>query len=189
MGLCAHGLMNDTSLQLQEFDNLPEGCRPTHHVTQAKSWTATILDYLQRFNPFALSLMSMGQDSTVEGIKYNFTHHSKNMEQTPLSSQELALVHSTLNCNDNTEFFATVIPKQESQGNKLWNSSVHYHNSGFWETYPLLFLDGQIGWGHLPPDGTSKFAKVDLEKGNLFMNTQDICCCTVLLFHIARHGF
>ena len=178
--------INDTSLQLQEFDNLPEGRRPTRHVTQAKSWTATISDYLQRFNPFALSLMSMGQDSTVEGIKYNFTHRSKHMEQTRLSSEELALVHSTLKRNDNTEFFATVIPKRESQGNKLWKS-VHFH-SGFWETlaYPLLFLDGQIGWGHLP-DGTSNFAKVDSEKGiTLHEYTRYLLLHSSIISHAGR---
>ena len=178
--------INDTSLQLQEFDNLPEGRRPTRHVTQAKSWTATISDYLQRFNPFALSLMSMGQDSTVEGIKYNFTHRSKHMEQTRLSSEELALVHSTLKRNDNTEFFATVIPKREFQGNKL-SKSVHYH-SGFWETlaYPLLFLDGQIGWGHLP-DGTSNFAKVDLEKGiTLHEYTRYLLLHSPIISHAGR---
>ena len=178
--------INDTSLQLQEFDNLPEGRHPTRHVTQAKSWTATISDYLQRFNPFALSLMSMGQDSTVEGIKYSFTHRSKHIEQTRLSSEELALVHSTLNRNDNTEFFATVIPKRESQGNKLLNS-VHYH-SGFWETlaYPLLFLDGRIGWGHLP-DGTSNFAKVDSEKGiTLHEYTRYLLLYSPIISHAGR---
>lgn len=181
-----HAWINDTSLQLQEFDNLPEEHRPTRHITQAKLWTATISDYLQRINPFALSLMSMGQDSAIEAIEFNFTHRSKHMEQKRLSSEELALVHNTMHRNDNTELFATVIPKRKSEAYGLSNR-IHYQ-SGIWETlaYPLFFVDGQIGWGHLP-DGTSIFTKLHTKNGiTLHEYTKYLLLHSPIISHAGR---
>lgn len=155
--------INDTSLQQQEIE-LAKIDYPNAHVAQAKAWTETISNYLQRFNPFAKSLISMGKDSSVAAVKFNFTHHSKHMEQKRLSSEELALIYSTNHPNDNFDLFATIVPKHGSNMHAL-STQIHYQ-SPLWEplAYPLLFPDGQMGWGHTL-NGTSVFLKSDNDKG------------------------
>ena len=155
--------INDTSLQQQEMDKADID-HPSPHVLDAKEWTVTISKYLQRHNPFAEALMSMGQDASVEAVKFNFTHQSQHMEQERLSSQELALLYSTLHPNDPAELYAMVIPKHgsvlHSVSTKVYRQSTFYEPLG----YPLLFLDGQIGWGH-QLDNTSVFPKLGSKNG------------------------
>ena len=86
---------------------------PNPHVAQAKAWTETISNYLQRFNPFAKSvlLMSMGKVSSLVAVKFNFTHCSKQIEQKRLISEELALIlYSTNHPNYNFNLFASIVP-------------------------------------------------------------------------------
>jgi hypothetical protein len=54
---------------------------PSPHVLVAKEWMSMISKYLQDHNPFAKALMSMGQDPSVEAVKFNFTFQTQHLEQ------------------------------------------------------------------------------------------------------------
>jgi hypothetical protein len=84
--------INDTSLQQQEVDK-EQIDHPSPHVLEAKEWISSISKYLQDHNPLARALMSMGEDPSVNAVKFMFTFQSQHMEQERLNCQELALVY------------------------------------------------------------------------------------------------
>ena len=150
--------INDTLLQQQEVDKENIN-HPSRHVSEAKEWISAISKYLQERNPFARALISMGQDPSVEAVKFMFTYQSQHMEQELLNCQELALLHCTPHVNDATELYAMVIPKHKNDLHAL--STKVAGNSAMYETlaYPLFFLDGQNGWGLTSNKTSSVFPK------------------------------
>jgi hypothetical protein len=134
---------------MTEIEKVQLGPELSKHVGQAKMWTKTISAWLQQYNPFAKELRSMGEATEVAAVKFIVHPKSKQMDPRQLDSQELALMFKTNYTNDKSDLFATVILKEQPLGVSAKSTSVKYQ-SPFWEplAYPLIFLHGQLGWGH-----------------------------------------